>query len=142
MSFSFDSGLADDISRIRQLINDTVSLGAKFTDEALTYYLELGGSVVEAAALAFDTLANRYAAIPDVQVGNKRMAGSQLSGLFAARATAMRTQAGDGSGVAAPYVAGISISEFVESYDDVDIPRVPFALLADSYRVTDSPEVD
>lgn len=143
MAFTYDSALADDISRIRQLINDTIESNSKFEDEALTYYLSIsGGSVFEASALALEQLSRKYSLIPDVQLGTKRMSGSAIASVLALRAAEIRGQASGYRGNPPPYTAGVSVDEFYGEYQDVDIPKPVFGFI-ELRRPSDmNPEVD
>lgn len=61
MSFSYDPVLADDISKIRFLIQDTVDLGHSFEDEELQYLLVTEGTALSAATAAAFALYNKFA---------------------------------------------------------------------------------
>jgi hypothetical protein len=122
VSFSYDPTLADGVSQVRNLLGDTVE-PARWTDAQLTYYLNAAGSQPnEAAALALETLATRYATVPDVQLGSKRMSGSQVYDRLIKHAAVLR--AGGMSAVGAvPYAAGLSYAEAELDWMDMDLPR-------------------
>lgn len=142
MSFTFDPELGDALSQLRSALNDTVEGRMRWTNAQLGGYITQSGSnVYEAAGLALDLLATRYAFVPDVQVGNKRMSGSQVYAMLTAHAKRLRALATTSYGGAAmPYAAGLSLDELDTDYRNTDLPRPPSGAYAlDSYPLGRDP---
>ncbi len=57
MAFTYTGALTTDLEKVRRLISDTNSAAALFTDAEITFFLEDGGSVYKAAALAARAIA-------------------------------------------------------------------------------------
>lgn len=119
MSFTFSSSLSTDISKVRQLLGDTVDTGHRIEDETITAYLTRKGVLMTAAQCAYD-LAARYAIMVDSEVDNQNNKASQLSANYEAlgkrlEAQAASAAAADVSGFTGIYVGGI------EDYRGADV---------------------
>ena len=67
MSFDFDIGLSDSVSKVRSLIDDTDSEAYDFPDETIQAYLDLNtDNIYKAAASCCKVLSVRYMKFADV----------------------------------------------------------------------------
>lgn len=132
MAFTYDPNLGTARDELRSVLADTVSATAKWTDAELDRFLTgRGNAVYDAAADALIALGNKYALVVDVQLGSKRMSGSQARTMLAEQAAAMREQGKALSSAAAlPWAAGLSRAEVRDYYTDPDVPRPPDGAMA------------
>jgi hypothetical protein len=114
MSVSFDPGLGDDISKVRQLIGDQD--GAETPDETIEAYLAMPWSVTKTAMqLAYDISA-KYASANEYTVDNQRNDNRAISANYKALADRLyaqvqldeRTGAAPGAFGAAIMVTGLN----------------------------------
>jgi hypothetical protein len=74
MSFTYDStDLTDPISAFRLRVADTTEATALFQDEEIQFFLDEGGSVDSALALAYAHLANRYTRMVNFEIGGLKV---------------------------------------------------------------------
>lgn len=122
MSWSYDPNLSTDRDRVRFLIGDTDTNDQLLSDEELDYLLTQY-SVYEAAAVACEAIAAKYARKADKEVGDLSIKWSQVSDQYTKKAQELRKQA-KVSNPAVPFAGAISISqkETVEADADRTIP--------------------
>lgn len=98
MAVTYDDTLADDVSKIRFYIQDTVEnsgpkqSGGNFNDAEITALLSIEGTVNRTVAALFDTLASEWSQINDVRIGPRDEKLSQIADKFAARADKWRKE--------------------------------------------------
>ncbi len=110
MGFTYDIGLADDVSKVRLELGDEVCGngikpdGGNFDDSELSYWLTREGSVMRAVAAACEALARSWSKVATLSVGPRREELSQVARSWADRAKELRRQYG---GDAMAFSAGL-----------------------------------
>ena len=96
MTFTYSStSVTTALAKTRLEIGDTDSSAALFTDEELDVYLDnRSDNVLLAAADACDALASRFARAYDFETDGQSFKRGSMSGMWAARAVALRARAG------------------------------------------------
>jgi hypothetical protein len=107
--------------QVRYLIGDTLSTDPQLQDEEIAFSLTQRSSIHGAAAVCCRALANKFARSADQQAGDTRVAYSQISKAYAAKAIQLDVIAASGS--TTPYAGGISITDLNNRQLDSD--RVP-----------------
>lgn len=113
MAATFDPGLADDVSKVRQKIGDTAVAKAQIQDETIQAYLDTPMTILGAAKrLALD-LAAKWASVGDVMIDDQLQRASHISKAYIDLAQALAkeemgsTPASPSGGGAAIMVGGI-----------------------------------
>lgn len=95
MSFSYSNPLTVPRDAVRCLIGDTVATAALFQDAELDYFLyECAGKPKQAALMALDALATRFANQVNITLGKLSLANSDRAKAYADRAAALRKLVG------------------------------------------------
>lgn len=132
MSWSYDiTTLASSTKdQVRLLIGDTLIAAPQFQDEEIAFLVTQNGSVYGAAAACCRSLATQYARSADITAGDQSVKFSQMSKSYLQKALAFQAQAAL-TGVGAPYVGGISVSD--KSQNEQDTDRVAPAFKVDIF---------
>jgi hypothetical protein len=105
--------------QVRLLIGDVVSTDEQLQDEEITFLLTQRSSIYGTAAECCRSLASKFARSVDQTAGDTKLAYSQLSKAYTAKATAFENKAAlSGSGM--PYAGGISVADKQNQEQDTD----------------------
>lgn len=126
--WSYDPALPTDKDQIRFLIGDTDSTSKQIEDEAITVFMtQAGDNLYLAASRIARLLSTRFARMNSVWVDSVRID-------YAAKAKAYLDLSmelagiGGSSGLGAPFVGGVSISEMSGVASDTDRPPSSFTI--------------
>lgn len=128
MAFTYDPTLADAISRVRNMVQDTVEVVADFQDEELQYFLTANGdSEIKAAREAAFRLYVKYSKMADVQqVAKVRLEyfnrAQAMKDLWDAMAKDVATR----SGKAMIYFGGLNRDNFNTNRNDASVTKPDF----------------
>lgn len=131
MTFSYDPSLADDISKVRDTIRDTVEAFADFPDETLQAYLDVTGSVSGASAQAAWRLYLDYAKAADVaEADDIRIENKTKSDTFKEIYEELKQEAqkdkAKASGKAPMFFGGLDRSTFNSNREDSTLVNPDF----------------
>ena len=122
-SYSGDP-LASERDAVRFMIGDTDACDKQLSNNEIDYLLQVEGSVTQAAIVAAENLAAKYARLVDEQVGAVRISYSQRSRRYSDIANTLKARRNTAG--AAPYVGGISKSDKQIDENDSDLVRPAF----------------
>jgi hypothetical protein len=128
MSFTYDPTIADDISKVRSLIQDTVELTADFQDEELQFFLDINnGNIYKAAREAAFRLYVKYSKMADIeQVGKIRLEYVSRAGAMKDLYDVLLTETTKLSGKPMMYFGGITKAGFNKNRSDTSLVRPDF----------------
>lgn len=124
MTFTYDPSLADDVSKVRDLVGDTDSLYPEFQDETLQAYLDMSkNNVLSAAVQATFRLYVNYAKSADVsEVDNTRIESRNKADAFEKIYKELKAQADRAkifnSGKAPMFFGGLNRAAFNANRED------------------------
>jgi hypothetical protein len=130
MTFTYDINdiETDTVTQLRRIIGDVVDSGHEFEDEELAFFIgNNGDNIYRAASQALDALASKYAKLVDKAVGDLRIAYSDRSKAYAARAKELYSIVPNAF-VAYPLAGGITISSKQTNREDTDIVQPSFSV--------------
>lgn len=144
MSFTYSPTLATSLDRVRFLIGDVVDVGHLVENEEITFILSVQPIETFAAAAIAESLAGRFAARPNITIGQTSVSGADLMAHYKLLAHNLRQAGGsigggDGTGVATldpMFVGGISRVEREQLADDTDAIQPSFRLGRDDHPGT------
>lgn len=123
---------------IRMMIGDTDPTNPLLQDEEIAYILSKRPNPYGAAAECCRSLAVRFASQVTTAAGDTKIAYSDITKAFAARAQAFESQAAN-SGAGLPYAGGISQSDKDSQVENTDRVQPQFVLGADDNFIPVAP---
>jgi len=131
MSFSYDPTLADDVSKVRFQIQDTIEAGHYLEDEEISFLLVDNGNVYGAAADAAEALYARFSQASTVaEVDDIRLEYRERAEAYYNLAKKLRAKATTKNNTVAPiFIGGANRKQFIadsegtpnKQLDDIDI---------------------
>lgn len=120
MAFTFSPDLADDISKVRDLIGDVDSTDPLLQDETISYLITQEDNIYAAAARASERIAARVARYGSVSADGVSVSTQEMYDRYMAMAK-MFDELDKSSGVVTPYVGGVSWREVDEDANNPDL---------------------
>ena len=112
MTWTYSGNPADsDRDEIRFLIGDTDTNDQQVSDEEIAWALTKSDGNYGAAALLCSNLASKYARLSDKEVGDLKLAYSQISQRYSELAVDLQSGIVSGVSVGSPYVGGVSAAD-------------------------------
>lgn len=126
MTFTY-SGPNSDGEKVRLMIGDTDSANALLTDEEITYFVSLGGTIYAGAVLAARAIASKFSRLADTTIESVSVSNSQKAKQYFALADQLEKQGANLSGTGGgPSATGISISAIESAENNSDRPASAF----------------
>lgn len=126
MTFTY-SGPNSDGEKVRLMIGDTDSANALLTDEEITYFITLGGTIYAGAVLAARAVASKFSRLADTQIESVSVSNSQKAKQYFALADQLEKQGATLSGTGGgPSATGISIAGMISAENNTDRPPSAF----------------
>lgn len=113
--------------QIRLIIEDTNSTNQLLQDEEINFYLTMRASIYGAAALCCLSLSAQNAGNVSIQAGDTKIAYTDISKAWAAKAQAFAAMAAAG-GAGLPYSGGISVADKQNNEQDPDRVEPQFSI--------------
>jgi|SRR5581483_4183185 len=129
MTATYDPTLAADKDKVRFYIGDTDVANVIFSDEEIVAALAIYDTPLATAITMADAAASKYARKVSMSVDGLSVNYSDLARNFAAVAQRLRKQQVEApGGLAAPYVAGVSIGDMDGVDGNTDRPASQFKI--------------
>lgn len=107
MTWTYDTTLSTDLSRVRFKIGDTVAIDPLFTDEEIQALLDDGESVLDVAIELLDSLVMRYARLVNMKSSDTQKDASKLHEQYQKQLDKLLSESQAGSSIAVGVIGGL-----------------------------------